>query len=289
MYQQHISISALTLLLTSGACTSGGSPPTTTPGPSTPTGITTEPAQATRLRFSPGRYRYQFTQTAEITDSGSADTVPGGIVTRALIYAVVTTQPDSSFAVSVSFDSVAIITRGSIPPQGTSQLVSLGAIVIGVFSQTMTSAEIQLPDSLCSYGQLAGIGRELLLPELAFEAQLPMRRTLTDTTTYRSCRAGIAVDVTTTRELKNAGRSTGEIELEQESRVRGLGVLRRDSIAITGSISARGRVLFATLNRLPTLIRSESQGRITVRLGSTTTDFRQQSSQEIQLVGTEPN
>ena len=289
MYQPHISVSAFALLLASAACASGGSPPTTVPGPSTPVGITPEPAQAMHLRFSPGTYRYQFTQTAEITGSGSADTVPGTITTRALIHAVVTSQADSSFAVSISFDSVVVSTQGSIPPRSMSQLPSLGSIVHGVFSQAVTSTEIRLPDSLCSYGQLAGIGREVLLPELAFEAELPTRKAFTDTTTYRSCRAGIMVDVTTKRELKHVSRGTGEMTLEQESIVQGSGILRRDSIAVTGSISTRGRVSFNALNRLPTLLRSESHGRITVRLGSTITHFRQQSTQEIQLVGTEPN
>ena len=289
MSQPHISVFVLALLLASGACASGGSPPTTVPGPSTPTGITPEPAEATRLRFSPGTYRYQFTQTAEITGSGSTDTVPGTITTRALIYAVVTSQADSSFAISISFDSVAVSAQGSIPPRGTSQLVSLGSIIHAVFSRTTTSAEIHLPDSLCGYGQLAGVGREVLLPELAFDVELPTRKTFTDTTTYRSCRAGIAVDVTTTRELKHAGRSSGEMTLEQESTVHGVGVLRRDSIAVTGSVSTRGRVSFGTLNRLPTLLQSESHGKITVQLASTTTQFRQESTQEIQLIGTEPN
>lgn len=289
MYQPHISVSALTLLLASIACASGGSPPTTVPGLGIPTGITPEPAEAIRLRFSPGTYRYQFTQTAEITGSSSIDTVPGTITTRALIYAVVTSQADSGFTVSVSFDSVTISTQGSIPPRGTSQLASLGSIVHGIFSPTVASAEIHLPDSLCSYGQLAGVGREVLLPELAFEAELATRKSFTDTTTYRSCRAGITVDVTTTRELKHISRSAGEMTLEQESTVQGLGVLRRDSIAVTGSVSTRGKVSFNTLNRLPALLRSESHGRIMVRLGNTTTHFRQQSTQEIRLVSTEPN
>jgi len=289
MHQPHISVFALALLLANAACATGSRPPTPIPGPGTPTGATPELVQATHLRFSPGTYRYQFTQTAEISGSGSADTVPGTIITRALIYAVVTTQADSSFAVSISFDSIAVSTQGSIPPRGTSQLASLGSIIHGVFSQTTTSTEIHLPDSLCSYGQLASVGREVLLPELAFEAELPTRRTFTDTTTYRSCRAGIAVDVTTTRELKPVSRSTGEMALEQESTVQGLGVLRRDSITVTGSVSTRGRVSFERLNRLPTLLQSESHGRITVRLGSTTTHFRQHSTQAIQLIGAEPN
>ena len=289
MHQPHISVSALALLLANAACTSGGRPPTTIPGPGTPTGTTPELVQATHLRFSPGTYRYRFTQTAEISGSGSADTVPATIITRALIYAVVTSQADSSFAVSISFDSVAVSTQGSIPPRGTSQLASLGSIIHGVFSRTTMSTEVHLPDSLCSYGQLASVGREVLLPELAFEAELSTRKSFTDTTTYRSCRAGIAVDVTTTRELKPVSRSAGEMTLEQESTVQGLGVLQRDSIAVTGSVSTRGRVSFKTVNRLPTLLQSESHGRITVRLGSTTTHFRQQSTQEIQLIGAEPN
>ena len=289
MSQSHISVSALALLLASGACASGGSPPVTVPGPGTPTGITPEPAQATHLRFSPGIYRYLFTQTAEITGSSSTDTVPGTITTRGLIHAVVTSQDDSSFAVSISFDSVAISTQGSIPPRSTSQLLSLGSIIRAVFSQTTTSTEIHLPDSLCSYGHLTGVGREVLLPELAFNVELPTRTTFTDTTTYRSCRAGIAVAVTTTRELKHTDRSSREMTLEQESTVQGVGVLRRDSIAVTGSVSTRGRVSFTTLNRLPTLLQSESHARITVQLGSTTTQFRQESTQEIQLVSTEPN
>jgi hypothetical protein len=288
MRQPYIAVSALAALLMAGeACSPGGSPPVTVPGPTTPTDVTPQPRTA-YLQFKPGTYRYQFTQTANITGSGVGDTLPSTVMTRALIYVTVASGPDSAFAVTVSFDSIAISTQGSIPPRGMNQATMLDSIVRGVFSRTTASSDIHLPDSLCGYGHLGSIGRELLFPELSFEVEAPTRRTFTDNITQESCRAGITIGVTTTRELKNAGRTTGEMTIEQKSTIQGAGALRRDSLTISGSISTHGVASFATLNRLPTLIRTTSEGKITVQLGNTSTDFRQHSTEEIQLIMAEP-
>jgi hypothetical protein len=288
MRQPYIPVSALAVLLTAGgACTPGGSPPVTMPRP-TPTDVTPQPRTA-YLQFKPGTYRYQFTQTANITGSGVADTLPSTIVTRALIHVTVASQRDSTFAVRVSFDSIWISTEGSIPQRGINQPTALDSIVRGVFSRTTASSDIYLPDSLCSYAHFGGIGRELLFPELSLEVEVPARGTFTDNTTQQLCRAGITMAVTTTRELRNVGPAVGEMAIEQKSTIQGAGALRRDSVTVRGSTSTRGVAWFATLNRLPTLIRTRSEGEITVQLGNTTTDFRQHSTEDIQLIATEPD
>jgi hypothetical protein len=203
--------------------------------------------------------------------------------------AMVSGQPDSSFVVTVSFDSIDINTEGSIPPRGVAQPTSLHSVIRGTFSLVASSTEVQLPDSLCAYGHFAMIARELLLPELRLQVQPSVRQTFTDSVTQNSCRAGITVGVTTVRELRNAGRSGGDLTMRQESHIQGAGMIRRDSIIVAGVSSSHGRVSFAALNRLPTLITSESEGTITVQLGSTVSRFQQRATQEIRLVSTEPN
>ena len=287
MQRHHIMLHMLILLTVSAACAPASRPPIAVPEPSP--GITPEPSSTARLRFSPGTYRYRLIQTAEVKGSGVADTLPSQITTQALITAAVSSESDSSFVVIVSFDSISITTQGSIPPRGMGQPVSLDSLARGVFSRAGASTELQLPDSLCAYGQLGAISRQLLLPELPLETEVPLRGRLTDSTTQRSCRAGIVIQTTTVRELKNAGQAIGELTIEQESQIQGAGTVRMDSITVSGSVSTRGKASFSALNRLPTLIQSKSQGTITVQLGTTLTNFRQQTSQEIRLLTTEPN
>ena len=278
----------LTMLVMSTGCTSGSGPPII-PGPSTPAETTARPASTTHLRFSPGKYLYRYTQTAEIRGSGPTDTLPSQIRTEALIHAVVMAQADSSITVTISFDSILISTEGLIPTQGIIRVNSLDSIVRSTFSRMGAATEVQLADSLCMYGQFASVGRELLLPELSLELETATKKSFTESTAHRSCRAGISIEVATTRDLKTVGRNVGEVTIEERSKIQGAGTLRRDSITVDGTSSTRGRASFTLSNRLPTLIQSETEGQITVTLGTTVTEFRQRSTQEIRFLSIEPN
>ncbi len=284
MHLQNISAVLILVAGIAGACTPRAvSPPLPTPGP---TGLPPTDRPALRyLRFSPNTYRYRFQQTVQINAEGSADTVPSTISTRAVVLVVVTSEPDSSIRVTVSFDSIFISTHGSIPSRGFSQVVSLDSVLHTRFSPTGVTVETRLPDSLCAYGQFVSAARELLLPELQFQIESPQRKIYTDTATHQACRAGVAIKLVTTRELQDQGQDSGELALRQQTEIQGAGVLRRDSLMVTGSVSTRGKVSFATGNRLPSLVQTQSEGTIRVQLGSLTTIFSQTSNQEIQLEG----
>lgn len=289
MQRNHLTTLLTTLLaLAASGCTTSAIPPTPEPILNVPDTTPSVPVTASYLRFTPGLYRYQFSQTTQISGDGPTDTLPGTITTQALMKAEVTVQPDSSFTVVISFDSIRVNTQGPIPTHQMGQLTVLDSVVRGAFSRTGSSSQVYLADSLCAYSQFVTTAQELLLPQLGFEAPSPMRRSLVDTTTQRSCRAGTNIEMTTIRELRDVGRNPGEIELRQKTGLHGLGLLRRDSVTVSGSIATRGRVQFATMHRLPTLIQSESEGTIIVRLGSARTHFRQHSTQETRLITTSP-
>ncbi len=289
MRRQLPAVVAVMVGIITGACAPTAIPPISSPLPTIADTVTGDPSTSGDLRLIPGVYRYQFTQSAQITGDRAADTLPGKIATRALIHAVVTTEPDSAFAITVSFDSITTSTEGSIPPRGMGQPLSLDSVLKGTFSRLGNTSVVRLPDSLCAYSQFVRIAQELLLLELTHDISVPMKRSFTDTTTQRGCRAGMSIELTTIRELKNLGRSAGEIEIQQRTTVHGTGVLRRDSLAVSGSITSRGKASFTALNRLPSIVQTQSDGTITVQLGSTTTLFRQQSTQEIRLLTSNPN
>src|SRR5687768_16412308 len=94
----------------------------TTPSPSIPPEKpqVTEPREpiTQRLQFSPNIYRYDFEQATQLTATGSADTTPSTITTRAQIVVTVAAEPNSDVQVSISFDSISISTQGSIPSRG---------------------------------------------------------------------------------------------------------------------------------------------------------------------------
>lgn len=265
--------------------------PTTTPSPSPPPEKpqVLGPKELTTqyLRFSPNDYRYHFEQSARIIVDGSADTTPNTITTRAQILVTVVTDLNSDVQVSVSFDSISISTQGSIPARGFTQATSLDSVLQARFpvDGTRTTVETRLADSLCAYSQFITTARELLLPELAMQIESPGTKVYTDSVSQKACRGGVIIELTTIRELRDLSHEPPEFTLQQRTEIAGSGQLRRDSMTVSGSILTRGVATFATANRLPSLVQTESEGTITVRLGSLTTAFRQVSHQQIRLIG----
>jgi hypothetical protein len=265
------------------SCTSRAPSPATPPLPSTPGGVDPSPSLANYLRFTPGTYRYRVAQTARIQAEGSVDTVPSVVTTEAILLISVWSDSDSTFDITVSIDSINIATQGSIPRRSAGQVTRLDSIVHVAFTPTSVITQVHLPDSLCTYGGFIGIAREVLVPELPLWIEGPSKRTYTDTATVTSCRAGAKLESLTTREVHDLGRDPPEFSIKGRTVLRGMGLLRRDSIVIGGSTSTRGSLIFEQGNRLPSILQSESEGMITITLGASRTVFRQTSTQAIHL------
>ncbi len=287
MNRLHITLIAGIIGLATSCTPASRVPPT--PGPATPEipSINEAPGSVS-YQFAPNTYRYRFQQTADIHGNGPTDTTPSRILTQGLFRVRVAAESDSSVTITISADSISITSQGSIPGRGLQQISTLDSVVTAKFSPSGVVMGAELPDSLCAYQQFTAMARELLLPELGLQTQSPTRQVYRDTVTQHACRAGTRIELVTVRQLRDRGRNPAEFSLEQETEIRGAGMLRRDSITVSGSVATRGTVSFSIGNRLPSLIQTHSEGRITVNLGSTTTLFHQRSTQEIRLEGIEP-
>lgn len=280
MPRQIFVVPAIALSIASG-CTSRTPSPPVLPIPSTP--ITPGLSPTTQLRFSPGTYRYRLSQTAQIQGDQSLDTLPSTIITEASFLVRVTSDNDSIFQLTVSIDSISIATKGSIPPPRISQASPLDSVLHITFTPTRTTTQVHLPDSLCTYGHLVATAREILAPEFALWIESPSKQLYSDTATVTTCRAGILVQGLTTRQLRDSGREPPEFSIEQTTAFNGAGLLRRDSITISGSTVTRGTLSFQPGNRLPSRVQTNSEGTVIVQLGTSRTVFRQRSAQEIKL------
>ena len=287
MRLEEIAVTAGLVGFVVGCASTTPAPPVSPPGtPQIPT-----PAEATtRLHsFAPSLYRYRFEQTADIRAQGSAeDTIPGNVITRATVLVTVRAESDSIFEVTVTIDSISITTQGSILPQRSQEPLRLDSVLSAKFSRTGVVTERRLADSLCMYSQFVTTARELILPELPVQLYSPVSQVYTDTIVDRACRAGTEIELTITRELRDLRREPTELALRQQTRLQGAGVLRRDSLKVSGSITSHGTASFATANRLPSYIQTQSAGMITVQLGNTATVFHQTTVQTIRLDGIEP-
>lgn len=283
MYRQSLTVSTVVLSLGITSCSPGR--PASLPLP-VPTPVETTspvPPGDTRLAFLPGAYRYRLTQTAEVRAQGISDTVPAGVVTtEALFYVNVSRESDSAVHATISVDSIRITSQGSIPPSSMSSVTRIDSILHIVFSPTLVALGNPLPDSLCTYGSLTGVGHLILLPELTLDPEVSSRKTYTDTSREMSCRAGARVETTTIRRLRSSGKNPAEFAIEQAAEFQGSGVLRRDSIFVAGSTETRGTATFADNSRLPSIVATNSEGTITVQLGPVRTVFKQLVRQEIQ-------
>ena len=285
MRPQEIAVTASLLATAIGCASSVGSPPVVVPSnPQTPVSAET----MVRLHsFSPSLYRYRFEQTADIRAQNSTDTVPGSITSRAVFLITVHEESDSSIQVVVTVDSISIMPQGSILPRAVGENLRLDSVLTVKFSATGVVTRNQLPDSLCMYGQFVSAAREVVLPELPPQLHSPAGEVYTDTAVDRTCRAGAEIELTTTRELRDLRRHPTELAIRQLTQMQGAGLLRRDSIRVSGSVTSHGTISFATANRLPSLIQTQSTGTIAIQLGSLATVFQQTSAQTIRLEGIE--
>ena len=257
------------------ACTGRpGSSPTVNPAPDIPSVV---PAPVVgQLQILPGAFHYQLSQTGEIRSSD--DTASSTTTMYAVLQAGVTATSDSSFSIVISADSIETATQGLIPPPRASQVIVLDSVIHAVLTPTTLTLVSSLPDSLCRYSALVTAAYEVLLPALPPVIQLPSASVYTDTTLTTSCPAQIPFRNRTIREIRSSGADPLQFRITGRTEITGAGVIRRDSLLVTGLVSTHGRVSFNTGSRLPVMLETTSEGSITVQLGSTHTTFTQVSS-----------
>ena len=251
-------------------------PPIPTPIPDTGVGASTR-----RLSLVPGQFQYYVLQSATIRTDAVADTMGGGITTTARLVADVSPDSDSSYTVVISIDSVQITSQGAIPSRGIAQVSFLGPVLRASVGARRSIVEMNLAESLCAYGQFVTAARDLLLPALPSQVIIPLPEAHVDTMVTVACRAGTRIQMTVVRELKNFSTDPLELTLQGKTELAGLGMVRDDSVSISGTLTTRGKASFTGEFRLPSLVQTESDGSITVRLGDSVTVFHQRSTQEI--------
>ena len=265
---------------------SGCSTPTsrTLPSPAVPSpldsGLATRQA---RLALMAGQFRYDIVQNTTLQIEGGADTLQSLITTTGVFVVEVTDHADSTYAVTITADSLRLETRGPASSAALTGPIQVGPILRGFFTRQAVTIENQLADSLCAYGQLLSTAREVLLPQLPIDGAFPARANTRDTAITMACRAGAYITSQTTRELTDLGRQPQEFTLRGQTELAGRGVLRNDSVAVGGSLRSQGTVFFREGLRLPHRVETVSTGRIQVRLGDSTTVFQQAITQVLQL------
>jgi hypothetical protein len=267
------------VLLTSTGCAPSAS--RTLPSPAVPeappdTGGTAGPAA---LRLAPGQFRYDLLHSAALNVEGGADTLQSIITTRAVLVADVTDHGDSSYTVTVTADSLHLETRGpnsSPPPLGP---LHLGSLVRARFTRHAITIENQLADSLCAYGQLLSTARDLLTPQLQADGAFVAGADTRDTATTTVCRAGTRIMTHSTRDLTDRRRQLQQLTLRGRTELAGTGVLRNDSVAVSGSLTTQGTVFLQGGLRLPQRVETQSTGKIRVQVGDSATVFHQAATQ----------
>jgi hypothetical protein len=292
MHSSLLSRGLATLVVLIGGCAPRSS--ATLPAP-LPPGIPTDTvatADARVLRLTPGRFRYRLTQHTRIHAEPSTDTTTNVISVAARLLVDVSSLSDSTYDLRISIDSAETTTQGLIPSRVSEQHVSLGHVLQATLTPSKTIVTTQLPDSLCAYSHLVAAARDVLLPQLPARPSFDRNQPRADTTSSILCRAGSRIEVLSTREVRDSRVAMPEVvlTLRGHTELRGGGTLGRDSVAISGSISSSGTAAFLGWSRLPSLVKTQSDALITVRLGDSTTVFRQVSVQEIRQDQTaEPN
>jgi len=279
-----LALSAVVALASIMACTGRpGSPTRVDPVPDIPTVV---PAPAVRqLQILPGTFRYRLSQTGEIRSSDH--TASSTTTMYAVLRADVVGTSDSTLSIVISADSIKIATQGLIPAPRATQALALDSVVHAVLTPTTLRLVSSLPDSLCRYSIIATAARDVLLPTLPPTIQLPSPTVYTDTTLTISCPAKIPFHNRTVRQIHNSGTEAFQFRISEETEITGAGMIRRDSLLVTGSVSTRGTALFQTTTRLPTLLETTSEGRITVQLGSTRTTFIQTSNLALRQINSD--
>jgi hypothetical protein len=265
------------------ACTPPAStvPTVTIPGPrdAPDSGVATE---TVHLRLTGGQFKYHLVQNTTIRSDASDDTATGMISTTARLSVDVSANPDSSYQILVSVDSLQIVTEGAVPSRSVVGLLSLGAVLRASLGKNRTIVESTLPDSLCAYSQFATAARELFLPQLPPEISSPLDGIQVDTATTTACRAGTRISMVSRREARDLRTDPPQFALEARTDLAGTGVLGRDTVIVSGSVTTRGTAWFTRGSRLPSLLKTESEGIIRVNLGSSTRLFRQSSTLQIE-------
>ena len=242
------------------------------------------------LRLSAGLYRYRLIESTHVQLQEPGDTVPGIVRTDALVSVlVVPSDTDSSFLALVSIDSIRIRRDGPVPPPSMTPLVRLDSVLRVIFTPRGNVTQVLLTDSLCTYSELVTIAQDLLVSRIPNEVTVPANISYSDTLTVRGCRAGATIETVSVRKLSSSEGIPVELALQQQSTIRGSGSIRRDSLIITGPVLTSGTVMFQEGNRLPSHVKTRSDGLITVQLGSKETVFRQVSTRELQRDSVVPN
>ena|SRR5688572_16717232 len=275
------SVAAISGLM--AACTPSRStvPTTTLPFPPAERTDTGAPRNARYLALIPGHFKYHLVQNATVEAEPRADAGVANLSMKARLLVDVSSDADSTYGVVISIDSLEMTADGPIPSRLIPGLVSLGPVLRASINTNQTTVESTLPDSLCTYGQLVTAARDLLLPQLPAHISAQPLQTRTDTTTATTCRAGTRIRLLVIRQLTNLGTQPAEFALDGKTELTGTGMLGRDSVTVSGSISTRGSALFAGTSRLPSLVRTASEGSITTKLGNSTIVFHQKSTQEL--------
>ena len=283
MHQRNLTVvPRVALALSVLACTPRAASGPSRPMPEPQEQVGPIPVTSKRLSLSPGSYRYRLNQTAEITARDSSQTAtPNTVITTALFYVFVAQQSDSSYSATVSIDSLRIAAQGLIPQLSSAQAGRLDSILHMDLSPTLVTSQRELPDSLCAYGYLISTARLIILPQLGLGPDISSPRAYADTAREASCRAGAHVESVVATRLYRAGSQTLELTLEQSTSLHGGGLLRQDSVTVSGLVSVRGTASFSAEDRLPLLILTNSEGTITIQLGLTRTEFKQITKQEI--------
>ena len=279
-----------TLAALLAACApSSGLPPSVTPAIPEASRDTSAVRDLGFLHLQTGTFKYDLSQRTRIrARSFMPETIPTTTSVTAVLLAAVTPYNDSSFEVNISVDSVRISSEGSIPSSTIPEILSLGQVLHASIEGGKTTVEYQLADSLCAYSHFLVAARELLIPQLPIPLSTSLLQAPLDTTTITTCRGGARIETVVRRELRSLRKSPPEFTIIGTAEIKGAGILRRDSLVVTGSVRTRGIASFSSISRLPASIQTESEGLITVHLGDSTTVFEQISTQHVQHRPSEP-
>jgi hypothetical protein len=274
------------------ACTPPGPRlPPVTPLPPTAVPDTGARTISTDLILLPGRFGYSLTQRSRVHRPGTSDTLSAAIRTTARLLIDVTATNDSTYVIGASIDSLQMTTEGSVPSRIGAHPSSLGLVLRALLGPEGGRVESSLPDSLCAYGQLVTLAREVLLPQLPTRTLAQLSGIKTDSALVTVCRAGTRIAMLVTRQISNPGVGLSQVNLQGTAELKGSGILGRDSVVISGSITTWGTAFLTGGSRLPSIVQTESDGLITVRVGDSTSIFRQISSQRLEqtIAPSQPN
>ena len=271
----------LPIVLVWACATTPPAPPRQPDVPASTDTIAELPTRILQLRA--GTTVYEFKQSVEVRPQAISDTTYSNIATQALFSVTVVPQNDSIHEITVAVDSLRIISTGPAPvrTQGVqSSPLSLGTILRSSLGPRSRSIDIMLPDSLCAYGHLVSAAQEILLLPMPSTALLAQGANWSDSSYFSTCRAGTTIGTQAIREISYIGAQVSELSLRSTGTIHGAGLMRTDSLSISGTVTSSGRATLTGDERLPLLILTQSEGALSVRLGDSTTVLHQRSTQE---------